>query len=87
MACANARSAIQALLGEREQGSSICPSEAARILARDGEDWRKFMPIVHASVDEMINEGVVTISWKGQKLAGRDGPYRISLTKHASDEL
>ncbi|GAA3801421.1 hypothetical protein GCM10022600_24420 [Qipengyuania pelagi] len=86
MACATPRSAIQALLDERKRGASICPSEAARILARDGEDWRKSMPIVHAAVDEMIGEAIVTISWKGQGLRTREGPYRISLTTNASDE-
>ena len=85
MACATPRSAIQALLDERKRGASICPSEAARILARDGEDWRKLMPIVHAAV-EMIGEAIVTISWKGQGLRTREGPYRISLTTNASDE-
>ena len=44
------------------------------------------MPIVHASVDEMIGKGGVTISWKGQKLKNREGPYRISLPTNASDE-
>ncbi|NCP23456.1 MAG: DUF3253 domain-containing protein [Erythrobacter sp.] len=86
MTSANARSAIQALLHERAQGASICPSEVARRLARDGEDWRKFMSIVHASVDEMIGEGGVAISWKGQKLKNREGPYRISLPTNARDE-
>ena len=86
MTSANARSAIQALLHERAQGASICPSEAARRLASDGEDWRKFMLIVHASVDEMIGEGGVAISWKGQKLKNREGPYRISLPTNARDE-
>lgn len=86
MTSANALSAIQALLHERAQGTSICPSEVARRLARDGADWRKFMPIVHASVDEMIGKGGVTISWKGQKLKNREGPYRISLPTNASDE-
>lgn len=44
------------------------------------------MPIVHAAVEEMIGEGIVVISWKGQGLRTREGPYRISLTTNASDE-
>jgi len=44
------------------------------------------MPVVHASVDEMIGEGGVAISWKGQRLKKREGPYRISLATNARDE-
>ena len=44
------------------------------------------MPIVHASVDELIGEGGVLISWKGQRLKNREGAYRISLPTNANDE-
>jgi len=35
------------------------------------------MPIVHAAIDELVAEGLVRLSWKGQPLPGRAGPYRI----------
>lgn len=78
-----ARDATLALLGCRALGATICPSEVARALAaqRDADtnamDWRALMPIVHAAVDELVAEGVVRLSWKGEALATRAGPYRI----------
>ena len=35
------------------------------------------MPIVHAAVDRLVAEGVVRLSWKGEPLDARAGPYRI----------
>ena len=87
MACESARSVILALLAERKETASICPSEAARAMARDGEDWRGLMPIVHTSVDEMMGEGLIAIRWKGRPLEEREGPYRISRPSKARNRL
>ena len=46
-------------------------------MARDGEDWQGLMAIIHETVDEMMGAGAIAISWKGQSLAAREGPYRI----------
>lgn len=35
------------------------------------------MPAVHAAVDELVAAGMIHLSWKGQTLAARAGPYRI----------
>ncbi|WP_309547008.1 hypothetical protein [Sphingomonas sp. SUN019] len=35
------------------------------------------MPAVHAAVDQLVDEGLVRLSWKGRKLVTRAGPYRI----------
>jgi hypothetical protein len=35
------------------------------------------MPIVHAAIDQLVIDGRVQLSWKGQVLASRVGPYRI----------
>ncbi|MEG3084800.1 DUF3253 domain-containing protein [Sphingomonas sp. PB2P12] len=40
-------------------------------------DWRSLMPTVHAVVDQMVATGQVQLSWKGQSLPTRAGPYRI----------
>jgi hypothetical protein len=68
-----------ALLARRPAGATICPSEVARaIAAAAGEaDWRGEMPAVHAAVDAMVAEGLVRLSWKGEDVPARDGPYRI----------
>lgn len=80
-AALGASGATLALLANRGAGTTICPSEVARVLgaAADAgaEEWRTMMPAVHAAVDHLVAEGRVRLSWKGQALASRNGPYRI----------
>lgn len=77
----DARTTTLALLALRAEGATVCPSEVARALAagpdmaKDG--WREAMPVVHAAVDRLLEEGVVRLSWKGTMLTSRAGPYRI----------
>ncbi|MBD8677415.1 DUF3253 domain-containing protein [Sphingomonas sp. CFBP 13720] len=76
----DAQTAIRTLLSARAPKATICPSEAARVLATaagGGTDWRMMMPTVHAAVDRLVLEGTVRLSWKGQALRSRVGPYRI----------
>ena len=73
----NADSAIEHLLSERGPSKTICPSEAARLMAQD-DDWRLHMDDVHKAVDAMLAKGRIRLSWKGEPLALRDGPYRIA---------
>ncbi len=78
----DARGATLMLLAARAPGATVCPSEIARALAAaaggDGAgDWRAAMPVVHATVDALVVEGRVRLSWKGGALATRAGPYRI----------
>ena len=73
-----ARTAILSTLLTRSEGATICPSEAARSLADDEGEWRERMPDIHAAVDRLLEERAITISWKGQALPKRDGPYRIA---------
>lgn len=74
-----ARSATLALLARRASDSTVCPSEVARALAATAgaPDWRGEMPAVHAAIDSMVAQGLVRLSWKGEPMAVRDGPYRI----------
>ncbi|MET0247110.1 MAG: DUF3253 domain-containing protein, partial [Sphingomonas sp.] len=75
-----ARILTLALLDARADDATICPSEVARALttgAKDESMWRNAMPAVHAAVDALVNEGRVQLSWKGNLLAARGGPYRI----------
>ncbi len=44
-------------------------------------DWRDAMPVVHAAVDQLLADGLVTLSWKGTPLSVRGGPYRIGLAR------
>ena len=78
----DARAETLALLGRRAPDATICPSEVARVLAgASPADWRDAMPAVHAAVDRLVDEGVVSLSWKGKPLTARAGPYRISATR------
>lgn len=66
------------LLASRTPGTTICPSEVARRIADPAEHWRDAMPLVHAAVDALLAAGSVQLSWKGQPLPVREGPYRIA---------
>lgn len=68
-----------ALVAKRSPAATVCPSEVARTLAEgpDTDAWRDAMPAVHAAVDQLVADGMVTLSWKGAPLSTRDGPYRI----------
>lgn len=70
--------AILSLLGERAEGATICPSEAARRLAGPQGDWRAEMEAVHAATDALVAEGAIALSWKGEAKQKRRGPYRIA---------
>lgn len=70
---------IEALLRRRGPGKTICPSEIARLLAGEQGDWRGQMGQVHAAVDALAARGGVALSWKGQPMRERDGPYRIGF--------
>ena len=74
----DAREATLALLAARAEGATVCPSEVARAVAAPTGEWREAMPEVHAAVDQMVSEGLIGLSWKGQTLATRAGPYRIN---------
>jgi hypothetical protein len=78
-----ARVAVLTLLETRAAGATICPSEAARHLAAAhcAEDWRAEMAEVHAAVDRLLADGLVRLSWRGEPLPARDGPYRIARVR------
>lgn len=72
--------AVLTLLAARADDATICPSEAARVLATakgQAADWRAEMPAVHAAVDALVEGGRVALRWKGAALRLRSGPYRI----------
>lgn len=73
------RTTTLALLARRGADATICPSEVARALAAAAglEDWRGEMPAVHAAIDVMVAKGLVRLSWKGESMPIRGGPYRI----------
>ena len=68
---------IRALLAQRDEGKTICPSEAARALA---EDFRPLMDDVRRVADGMQQ---VEITQKGRvvELDAARGPIRLRLKR------
>lgn len=74
------RAVILDLLAQREQGATICPSDAAR-RAYDGvgDGWRGLMGPVRAAAAALVDEGAVEVTQGGQVIDIRSarGPVRI----------
>jgi hypothetical protein len=71
--------AILKLLEERPRGATICPSEAARLVA--GESWRDEMESARAAARRLHAVGRVVITQRGRTVdpATAKGPIRIRL--------
>ena len=76
-----AAEAIAALLDVRGADATICPSEAARLLAGASGDWRARMDEVHSAAGSLSANGRISLSWKGQTRSAPQGPYRIGRAK------
>jgi hypothetical protein len=65
---AAAEQAIRDLLAARARGASVCPSEAARLLAsRSGSaDWRAAMPKIRAAANRLVAAGEVVMTQQGR---------------------
>lgn len=72
--------AILALLAERREGATTCPSDAARrVGGDDGADWRPLMDEARAAAGRLVERGEVVITQRGEvvDLATARGPIRI----------
>ncbi|WP_298891252.1 DUF2256 and DUF3253 domain-containing protein [uncultured Serinicoccus sp.] len=73
--------AIRTLLGRRAGGASICPSEAARLVARahDGQDWRDLMEPSRRAARRLVAAGEVEIVQQGRVVDPSTvrGPIRV----------
>jgi hypothetical protein len=72
------RGAILDLLTRRRTGKTICPSDAARVLAAD---WRGLMPDVRRVATVMAEAGEITVTQRGAvvDVATVKGPVRLGL--------
>ncbi|MBU6237913.1 MAG: DUF3253 domain-containing protein [Planctomycetes bacterium] len=73
------------LLHSLKSGESICPSDAAR---QFGSKWRQHMPIVREVAANMVRDGLIEITQRGEVIDvdQRDvesirGPIRLRLKK------
>ncbi len=72
----NVEGAILDLLARRDEGKTICPSEAARALA---EDWRPLMPRVRETAFALADEGRLEVTQSGRVVDGRTARGAIRL--------
>jgi hypothetical protein len=68
---------IEALLDDRRDGASICPSEAAR--AVDPAGWRELMPAARAAAGRLAAAGRAEVTQGGAvvEVAAARGPVRV----------
>lgn len=69
--------AIRALLRHRD-GSTICPSDAARVVG--GEDWRDHMDAAREVAAQLADEDVIRVQQRGRDVAASSvrGPIRLA---------
>ena len=72
---------IFGLLATRHAGATICPSELARALVPDGAGWRKLMPQVRQTAQELAQNHRLEVTRRGARVDGtsRGGPVRLGL--------
>lgn len=70
-------SAIAELLARRDEGRTICPSEAARAVG--DENWRDLMPAAREAAARLADRGEVVVTQKGMEVDAvkARGPIRI----------
>jgi hypothetical protein len=75
------REAILDLLGRRDPGKTICPSDAARAVA--GKGFRPLMPVARQAAAGLVDEGLLEVTQKGQPvdLATARGAIRLRLRR------
>ena len=74
------RAVIDRLLDARAEGTTICPSDAARALAPDDEErWRGLMDDVRRVAFTLVDDGALEVTQKGEVVDGRTarGPIRL----------
>jgi hypothetical protein len=81
-------SAILSLLAERGVGKTICPSEAAKLVADDGHtkessarDWEALMEPARSAARRLVSQGKIVITQHGQIVdpVSAKGPIRLRL--------
>ena len=80
-ALAALENAIFTLLAQRQNGATICPSDAARAVYATAADWRAAMPAVRGVAAQLAAQGrlVVTQGGKIVDITTAKGPIRLRL--------
>ncbi|TGO04769.1 DUF3253 domain-containing protein [Serinibacter arcticus] len=76
---------VRAMVDVRSPGTT-CPSDVARIVG--GEDWRALMPAVRRVAEQLVAEGAVVVTQKGEPVPTPwRGPVRIGLPVRGDAEV
>jgi Protein of unknown function (DUF3253) len=77
---ATIRQQIMAQVIERGIEKTICPSEVARAIG--GEEWRSLMPMIREIGAELLAEGLIDVTQKGNPVhpLTAKGPIRFRIT-------
>ncbi|OYX13084.1 MAG: hypothetical protein B7Z15_08465 [Rhizobiales bacterium 32-66-8] len=77
-----ARAAILKLTGACGPSKTICPSDAARVLA-PGDGWQRVLPVVRRAAVALAQEGRLMIYRKGKPVdpTAFRGVYRLGLPR------
>ena len=72
---------IFGLLATRKTGATICPSELARALVSDDVGWRRLMPRVRHTAQELAQNNRLNVTRRGARVdaTSRGGPIRLGL--------
>jgi len=80
------QTALLALISQRGEQASACPSEVARALSPD--DWRNLMPRIRQVAGQLALQGLLDISQGGQSVSPNTlpngpwkGPIRVRLPR------
>jgi hypothetical protein len=76
----DAERAILGLLAQRDEGRTICPSEAARALGGD-DGFRPLMPLVRDAATHLVRRGELEVTQSGDAVDPSEarGPIRLRL--------
>jgi len=75
----NLEETILALLSERREGATICPSDAAK--AAGGDDWRPLMQPTRDAARRLVAQGRIDVTQSGEvvDLDSARGAIRLRL--------
>ena len=75
---------IRELLAQRDEGKTICPSDAARAL--DADDFRSLMEPVRRVARDMVARGELEVTQKGRvvDIDTARGPIRLRRSSRRS---
>lgn len=77
------QNAILKLLASRQPGATTCPSDAARAVYPQPDQWRAAMPAVRAVAAQLVAKGRLEVTQGGQVVDIRSakGPVRLRLPR------